>query len=588
MAHTITAYRVFIASPGGLAPERQAFRDAIASYNEMDAISRDVMFIPVAWEQTLPGMGRPQSLINEDLKDCDYFVLTLWDRWGSPSGDERYTSATSEEYSIAHQCWKDPSHCLREIAAFFKAVDPKMMNDPGEQLKKVLDFRRSLEETKELLFGTFDDTTLFQRQVHRLLAKWVRDHEQQRKGRTDKTATSSIVLSSPSSSQPLPATVSTTAGLSGLDKTRGVIEEADRLVAMGHLTDAEMLFARALARDNEPGTAIQYARFLRRLGRFSQAQAILEGVLARTAPGEEHWKAGAYNYLGMLHRDLGEFEQAEKKLTLAKGYTDYPGTRETTIAACNNLGQLFRDRGELTQAEEMHKMALGLCRPTGDELGTAAAYGNLAHVYLLRNDLEGAESANRKAIELSEGKHNDEGLAIALKTQGLLHIRRNEVAEAAQALSRSLAIATRIGRLKSMADAYLSLAQLKMAEREYAEAEQMVETSLETNERIGRKKGVARAFQLLGEIRQADGRDVDAEQPLLRAVDLARAIGDRACLARAYTALGRIFSNRGERSAAMLLWREARDVFNASGMSDRAATVAQLLETPSRAATSST
>ncbi len=177
MPQSITAYRVFIASPSGLAAERQAFRDAVQAYNEMDALSRGVLFIPVGWEATLPGMGRPQSLINEELRDCDYFVLMLWDRWGSSPGDERYTSATSEEYDVARGCWRDTGCCLREIAAFFKAVEARQMSDPGEQLRHVLDFRRELERTKELLFGIFDDVPSLQRHIQRLLAQWVRDHE---------------------------------------------------------------------------------------------------------------------------------------------------------------------------------------------------------------------------------------------------------------------------------------------------------------------------------------------------------------------------------------------------------------------------
>ncbi len=499
----MTAYRVFIASPGGLVSERQAFRDAINAYNEMDAISRGVMFMPVGWEQTLPGMGRPQSLINDDLKDCDYFILILWDRWGSPSGDQNYTSATSEEYDIAHGCWQDPGHCLREIAAFFKAVEPRQMSDPGEQLRNVLDFRRRLEQTKELLFGTFDDISSFQRHVQRLLAKWVRDHEQGHSGKMGKTAAISIPLSSENSSQALAPTVSVTAGLRDLDKSQAVIEQADSLVAQGRLTDAETLFARALAKDNEPGTAIQYARFLRRLGRLSQAQALLEGVLERTTEGEEHWKAGAYNYLGMLYRDRGELDRAEQMLNQARSFAEHPRSRETTIAACNNLGQVFRDRGDLIGAERMHRLALELCKVTGDEPNVAAAYGNLADVYLIRGDLEQAESANRKAIELSEKIGKEEGLAIALRNQGLLLLGRKELPEAEKMLQRSLQIATKIGAQKSMADVYSSLAQVRAVEKRNGEAKELLANAIEINERIGRGKGVARALCLLGEIEQA-------------------------------------------------------------------------------------
>ena len=36
----------------------------------------------------MPGIGRPQELINEDVKTSDYFVMVLHDRWGSPPGNE--------------------------------------------------------------------------------------------------------------------------------------------------------------------------------------------------------------------------------------------------------------------------------------------------------------------------------------------------------------------------------------------------------------------------------------------------------------------------------------------------------------------
>jgi Domain of unknown function (DUF4062) len=74
-------YKVFIASPGGLADERRAFKETVSEYNDCDAVDRRAVFLPVGWELTLPGVGRPQALINQDIETCDYFVLILWDRW---------------------------------------------------------------------------------------------------------------------------------------------------------------------------------------------------------------------------------------------------------------------------------------------------------------------------------------------------------------------------------------------------------------------------------------------------------------------------------------------------------------------------
>ena len=105
MAETITRYRVFIASPGGLEDVRKAFRETINAYNsEIDQLDRDATFLPMGWEETLGGIGRPQSLINEDIKKCDYLVLILKDRWGSlPDTIDKicFSSACEEEYNVA-------------------------------------------------------------------------------------------------------------------------------------------------------------------------------------------------------------------------------------------------------------------------------------------------------------------------------------------------------------------------------------------------------------------------------------------------------------------------------------------------------
>src|SRR5262245_63013344 len=103
MASALTAYRVFIASPGGLQGEREQFKHTLNAYNEAEGIVRGVTFIPVGWEATLGGVGRPQAIINKELLDCDYLVLLLWDRWGSPpaeSTDATYSSGTEEEFHV--------------------------------------------------------------------------------------------------------------------------------------------------------------------------------------------------------------------------------------------------------------------------------------------------------------------------------------------------------------------------------------------------------------------------------------------------------------------------------------------------------
>ena len=139
MPEAVSTFRVFIATPGGLEAERRAFREVLREWNEMFSLDRGIAFHPMAWEDTLPGKGRPQSLINIDVRKCDFLILLLWDRWGTPPGGEgSYTSGTEEEFNIANECIADATMPMRQIVVLFKGVKARQLSDPGDQLKKVL------------------------------------------------------------------------------------------------------------------------------------------------------------------------------------------------------------------------------------------------------------------------------------------------------------------------------------------------------------------------------------------------------------------------------------------------------------------
>ena len=178
MPEDVALYRVFIATPMGLEPERRAFFQTLERYNIAEAIPRQAIFFPVGWEHTLAGVGRPQALIDRDLERCDYFILVLWNRWGTPpGGDPQYTSGSEEEYRLAMAHLRDAKHPMKEVVVLFKTIDDQMLRDPGEQLQKVLVFRKELETSRTLLFTTFSETRDFEESVRLHLAEWLREHD---------------------------------------------------------------------------------------------------------------------------------------------------------------------------------------------------------------------------------------------------------------------------------------------------------------------------------------------------------------------------------------------------------------------------
>jgi len=138
---------VFIGSPGDVAKEREIAREVADEANKiLRGIGWEIDLR--GWEDTLPGHGRPQEIINTDVRECHLFLGLLHARWGTPTGT--HSSGFEEEFRLAMALRKE--FRLPEIWLFFKRVSEEQLGDPGDQLSKVLAFRKEIEQGREILF----------------------------------------------------------------------------------------------------------------------------------------------------------------------------------------------------------------------------------------------------------------------------------------------------------------------------------------------------------------------------------------------------------------------------------------------------
>ena len=142
---------VFLASPRDLTEERRIARDVVNRLNRILGKEIGLQVELLVWEDTLPGAGRPQEIINRDVEICDLFVGLLWRLWGQPTG--KFSSGFEEELTIAEERHLDAE--APEIWLFFKDVDEASLEDPGEELRLVQNFRQRQIEDKKYLFKTF-------------------------------------------------------------------------------------------------------------------------------------------------------------------------------------------------------------------------------------------------------------------------------------------------------------------------------------------------------------------------------------------------------------------------------------------------
>jgi hypothetical protein len=96
----------------------------------------------LGWEDTLPGYGRPQALINRDVERCELFIGLLWRRWGTPpAAHSRFSSGFDEEFSIAKK--RCEGTASPDIWMFFKTVEPAQVADAGKDVSALIEIARS-------------------------------------------------------------------------------------------------------------------------------------------------------------------------------------------------------------------------------------------------------------------------------------------------------------------------------------------------------------------------------------------------------------------------------------------------------------
>ncbi|WP_321880982.1 DUF4062 domain-containing protein [Burkholderia cepacia] len=171
MARTRRFIKVFLASPGDLVEERKAARVIVDDFNSQLADALGYQVELVGWEDTLPGVGRPQAIINRDLDGCDLFIGMLWKRWGTPPGTEPYTSGFEEEFN--RSMTRNAKEGRPEINLLLKDLDAASLADPGDHLKKVIAFKEQVFAEKKLLAGTFADVRDFEGKFRKCIQGYV-------------------------------------------------------------------------------------------------------------------------------------------------------------------------------------------------------------------------------------------------------------------------------------------------------------------------------------------------------------------------------------------------------------------------------
>ena len=161
--------RIFVSSPGDVAKERECIARVCEELNKSVADAQGIVLEVLRWEtDAVPGVGRPQDIINRDVDRADIMIGILWARFGTPTGSAG--SGTEEEFNVAYDSWSRSGR--PKILFYFKkmaiAFDSR---DQLDQVSKVLNFRDRL--AKELLYSEFVSLDDFEAKIRKHITQLI-------------------------------------------------------------------------------------------------------------------------------------------------------------------------------------------------------------------------------------------------------------------------------------------------------------------------------------------------------------------------------------------------------------------------------
>ena len=151
-------------SPGGVEEERQSTKRLLENLNQSLGLHSDLRFDFYGWEQTVPGEGRPQDLINQALDACDIFVGILGERWGTPPGGPYgFSSGFEEEFNRALE--RSTTTGAPRIHLFCRDMTPSLLSDPGPQASQVIAFKKKVQADRSVLYKAYNSIEFFREQL---------------------------------------------------------------------------------------------------------------------------------------------------------------------------------------------------------------------------------------------------------------------------------------------------------------------------------------------------------------------------------------------------------------------------------------
>ncbi len=329
--------------------------------------------------------------------------------------------------------------------------------------------------------------------------------------------------------------------------------------ATSQYREADEAFENALDAYTEQDDVVNQVRCLTQLGLVAFRRSVygrannLYAQAIQLFPGEDECSAEqaaifaqAHNDLGLVHRQLQDFDQAQVQCEKALELSLRSGDQLVEALARDTLGTIAYHQRKFASAVQYHQVALELRRRIGDRAGEGTSLLNLAQVLSGAGDYGRAEKCLKAALDIHQATGNRWNEVNIWNDLGVLYQELGDWPQAQFHLERGLELARGNGDIEGEIFLLSNLGLVRRDQGDLLNAERVLVEGLEKvrADMPDDKRQISFYLSYLSTVHlQAKQSDLAAEQAktaltLRRELDLRpRTADDLATLAKAYLEL---------------------------------------------------
>jgi tetratricopeptide (TPR) repeat protein len=167
----------------------------------------------------------------------------------------------------------------------------------------------------------------------------------------------------------------------------------------------------------------------------------------RSISDDQQLQATCLNYLGLIHNQISEYEQARDDYRQALDIYRAIGDKGGEAGCANNLGLLESSLGRYKQAEQCYSQALSICHTIGNRFFEGISLNLLGQVHTILGNYALAQEQLDESRSIRQAIGDRRGQAFCLHDLGYLHLFSGHPQEATKYFHAAANLRRELGEL---------------------------------------------------------------------------------------------------------------------------------------------